>query len=101
MKLKSILALAIITIFSVNANAQTANTNRPVSTIKNDRQRIKQGVKSGELTPAEASKLKAQTAELAKERKDYNVDGISPAERKDLRKDKKQLSRKIYRKKHN
>ena len=101
MKLKSILALAIITIFSVNANAQTANSNRPVSTIKNDRQRIKQGVNSGELTTVEAARLKAQTAKLAKERRDYKVDGISPEERKDLRQDKKQLSRKIYRKKHN
>ena len=101
MKRKTILAIAIIAIFSANANAQTGSTKRPISTVKNDRQRIKQGVKSGELTPAEAAKLKAQTAELAKERKDYNVDGISPAERKDLRKDKKQLSRKIYRKKHN
>ena len=100
MKLKTILAFAAISIFTVNAHAQTA-TAKPVSTLKNDRQRIKEGVKSGELTPAEAARLKTQEVKLIKERKEMKEDGtVTPAERKEFRQDKKQLSRRIYRQKH-
>jgi hypothetical protein len=99
MTLKTILAIATMVIFSASANAQTT-TAKHVSTIKNDRQRIKQGVKSGELNKAETARLREQTKDLAQERKAYKLDGISTEERKDLRKDKKQLSRRIYRQKH-
>jgi hypothetical protein len=100
MTLKTILAIATMVIFSASANAQTTTTAKHVSTIKNDRQRIKQGVKSGELNKAETARLREQTKDLAQERKAYKLDGISTEERKDLRKDKKQLSRRIYRQKH-
>ncbi len=105
MKTKIIIALVIFSA-SLSASAQTtaptnAASTAKISTIKNDRTRIKQGVKSGELTKRETAKLKAETARVAMERKDYKQDGvISPLERKDLRKDKKQLSRNIYRQKH-
>jgi hypothetical protein len=103
MKVKSIVAFALFTIISATSFAQTASTTtaRQVSTIKNDRQRIRQGVKSGELTKVEAARLKAQTAKVNQERKDYKADGVvTTEERKDLKQDKKKLSRRIYKQKH-
>ncbi len=101
MKVKIILAIVVFSIASYNTSAQTTQTAKPVSTIKNDRQRIRQGVRSGELTKAEAARLKVQTAKVNQERKDYKEDGVvTTEERKDLRKDKKRLSRKIYKQKH-
>ncbi len=99
MNVKTILAIAIFSTAAYATSAQT--TIKPVSTIKNDRQRIRQGVKSGELTKAEATRLRAQTAKVNQERKDYKADGvITTDERKDLRQDKKKLSRRIYNQKH-
>jgi peptidoglycan hydrolase CwlO-like protein len=101
MNVKIILAIAIFSTVSFAASAQTTTTAKPVSTIKNDRQRIRQGVQSGELTKAEAARLKAQTAKVNQERKDYKADGVvTTEERKDLRQDKKRLSRRIYKQKH-
>ena len=98
MNLKTIAAIAILSAASYASSAQS--TARPASTLPNDNKRIHQGVKSGELTATERARLKAQEAKVWQERKDYRVDGISVAERKDLRKDKKRLSRNIYRQKH-
>jgi hypothetical protein len=101
MKVKSIVAIALFSVISYATSAQTTTTAKHVSTIKNDRQRIRQGVKSGELTKVEAARLKAQTARVNQERKEYKSDGVvTPEERKDLRQDKKKLSRKIYKQKH-
>jgi hypothetical protein len=100
MNVKTIFTAAIFAVASLNATAQTTTTARPVSSLKNDKHRINQGVKSGELTRAEATRLRAQTLRLKQERKDYKQDGISATERKDLRKDKKTLSKRIYRQKH-
>jgi hypothetical protein len=101
MNLKSIVAIAVFSTAAYTSHAQTTTIARPVSTIKNDRQRIKQGVKSGELTPAETARLAAQTKKLKEEKKDYKADGvITTEERKDLRQDKRKVSRHIYRQKH-
>ena len=101
MNVKIILAIAIFSTVSYAATAQASTTAKPVSSIKNDRQRIRQGVKSGELTRAEAARLKVQTAQVRQERKEIKADGVvTTEERKDLRQDKKKLSRKIYRQKH-
>jgi hypothetical protein len=101
MNVKTILAIVVFSAASYATSAQTTTTGKPVSTIKNDRQRIRQGVKSGELTKAEAARLKVQTAKVNQERKDYKADGVVTAEeRKDLRQDKKRLSRRIYKQKH-
>jgi FtsZ-binding cell division protein ZapB len=95
MNLKIILAIAI---FSTASYAVSAQTGRPAAT---NRQRIKQGVNNGELNRAEAARLKAQNAKLAKEKKDAREDGVvTKEERKDIRQDQKKLSKRIYRQKH-
>jgi hypothetical protein len=96
MKLK-ITAAAIIIAFSItSANAQVHHK------AKHQQQRIRQGVKSGELTKTEAKNLHNDQKEIHQEVKDAKADGVvTKDERKDIRKDQKQESRKIFRKKHN
>jgi ABC-type transporter MlaC component len=109
MKAKIIIALAVFTSSAFAASAQTADpattaattTARPVSTLKHDRARVRQGVKSGELTKKETGKLAVQGAKVRQERKDVKADGtVTPDERKNLRQDKKKLSKNIYKQKH-
>jgi hypothetical protein len=66
-------------------------------------QRIHQGVKSGEITPAEKDKLKADEAGVRAEERVYRQsgDGLNARERQDLEKDLNKTSREIYRAKHN
>ena len=97
---KKIVAGMILTSASFTASAQ-ASPAAKISTLENDKDRIHQGVKSGELTKKEAVRLRTQTARVRHEQKEYREDGvITPAERKDLRKDKKRLSKNIYKQKH-
>lgn len=102
MNFKTIAAIVVFSAAAYTSKAQTiTTTQRPVSTIENDKARIKQGVKSGELTQAETARLAAQTAKLKNEKEAYKADGVVTAEeRKDYRKDKKKVSRRIYRQKN-
>ncbi len=98
MNLKTIAAAAILSMASFAASAQTA---KPVSTLPADNARIRNGVKSGELTPVERARLKSQERNVRRERRYYKADGtVTSGERADLRKDKKKLSKNIYRQKH-
>ncbi len=98
MKTKITIALfiAVFTGFLNPANAQIIKKERT------QHQRIRQGVKSGELTPAEAANLRQGQKEIRQEVKTAKADGvITPGERKEIKKDQRKESRKIYRKKHN
>jgi hypothetical protein len=97
MKMKLLLATAAIFSFTIcTADAQI------VKRAKNQHQRIKQGVQSGELTKAEAANLRTDQKEIRQEVKDAKADGvITKDERKDVRQNQRQESRKIFRKKHN
>lgn len=67
----------------------------------NQEERIAQGVKSGELTQAEAKKLQGEEKALRTEKRAYKDDGVvTPAERKDLHQDANQASKDIYAEKH-
>ncbi len=93
--LLAVAALAFSALFS-NANAQVKQTT------KNQQHRIKQGVKSGELTKKETVNLAKDQREIRRDVKTARADGkVTRSERKDIRQDKRQASRKIYRKKHN
>jgi len=94
MKPGKILAALLVMIFAVTSvNAQT---------IKNDRKRIKQGVRSGELTPHEARKLVHQQKDIRHDIKDAKSDGvITRAEKREIRQEKRKADRTIYRAKHN
>lgn len=97
MKAKILAAIAIVMAFSISsADAQV------VKRAKVQHQRIRQGVRSGELTKAEAINLRNGQKEIRQDVKEAKADGtISKDERKDIRQDQNQESRKIFRKKHN
>ncbi len=97
MKIKFVAAAAIIMALSIgNTYAQE------VPNTATRHQRIKQGVKSGELTKAEAADLRRDQKDIRQDVKEAKADGvISKQERKEIRRDKKHLNREILRKKHN
>ena len=91
---------------ATNGFAAEGETHRPHDPGVNARQhnqaeRIKQGVRSGELTKDEAEQLNHERRDIRKEAHDYKADGkLTPAERKDLRQDQNQLSKEIHDQKH-
>ncbi|GAA4025809.1 hypothetical protein GCM10022409_07270 [Hymenobacter glaciei] len=85
---------------SYSASAQTAT---PVIAARqhNQQTRIRQGVKSGALTRAEATRLKSREADIRQDKAAAKADGVvTRDERQDIRKDEHQTSRAIYRQKH-
>lgn len=97
MKAKFVLAAAILLVLnSSSAQAQI------VRKAHSQHARIKQGVRSGELTRAEAVNLRNGQKEIRQEVKAAKADGVvTTAERKEIKQDQRQESRKIARKKHN
>jgi hypothetical protein len=94
--------LMIISAFFVSSisfvNAQTPVVNQKQA---NQQARIHQGVRSGELTPAEARRLQHHEKQIRKEERAYKADGVvTPAERRDLNHDLNQESRAIEHQKH-
>ncbi len=99
MKVKLLTTAIVAFALSVSTvNAQNTIKGK----AKNERQRIKQGVKSGELTKAEAKNVINDQKEIRQDVKAAKSDGtVTKEERKDIKQDQRQASRKIYRKKHN
>jgi lactam utilization protein B len=66
-----------------------------------EHERIQQGVRSGELTRGETKTLRQEEKSLRVEERAYKSDGkLTTAERKDLHQDANQVSKDIYREKH-
>ena len=69
---------------------------------RNQQVRIRQGVRSGELTKGETRRLEHEQKEINQEKKEARADGtVTAEERKDIHKEQNQASRHIYRAKHN
>lgn len=100
MKKTIIVVLALVFV----ASLALAGTDSP---IINDRQqtqkdRIKEGTASGELTKGEAKTLKNDEKNIQSEKKTMKSDGkFTKTERKDVKKQLNKESKKIYRLKHN
>jgi hypothetical protein len=85
-------------------NPPKAGTKTPIvhERQKLQHQRIKQGIKSGELTKGEAAKLHGEEKAIQAEKRMAKADGkVTKAERAKLRKDQNKASRDIYKLKHN
>jgi hypothetical protein len=65
-------------------------------------QRVREGIRSGELTGREAAVLQRREAKLHRQiRRDHlDGNGLSPAERQKIDRKQDRLSRQIYRQKH-
>lgn len=67
----------------------------------NQADRIKQGVRSGELTKSEARGVVKEQREIRQTERQYKSDGVlTRDERRDLRQQQNQASRHIYQEKH-
>ncbi len=104
---KTISLLSVITfslLLSMVSFAQDGSNKTPGVRNRqgNQQRRIRQGVRSGELTKSEAIRLEKEQKEIQQEKKEAKADGVVTAEeRKDIHQEQNQASRRIYRKKHN
>ena len=68
----------------------------------NQRQRINQGVRGGELTRDEARTLREEQRDVRKLEREYKSDGtLTRAERRDLHREQNEASQNIREEKHN
>ena len=97
MKTTVLAAAVLLSAMFSTADAQTVRQKG-----KNERHRIAQGVKSGELTKTETKNLARGQKEIHQDVKEAKADGVvTKEEKKEIKQDQRQQSRKIYRKKHN
>ena len=84
---------------SVVSMANTPVINRR---LDEQRERINQGIRSGELTRREADRLESQEARIRTNLRYDRLDGhVGPCERAQLERELNRTSRNIYRDKHN
>jgi hypothetical protein len=92
-----VLALSVAGGFGVAGDAQAGVDGRQ----PRQQARIAEGVRSGDLTRREATRLEAQQARIRREERRYRADGVlGPWERADLRRDQRRASRTIRRQKN-
>jgi hypothetical protein len=97
--------LTLVGVFAVvNASyADTRRTRDPGVNARqhNQRDRIQQGVKSGELTRREAGRLVHEQRDVRQLEREYKSDGtLTGVERRDLHQEQNEASRHIYNQKH-
>jgi hypothetical protein len=95
------LAISLVVVGALSAGVVSAGTPVLDQRQDNQRSRIVNGVKSGELTRAEAARLAHGQAHLRRHERAAKRDGVvTPRERAALQRDAQQQSRRIYRQKH-
>ena len=98
--LVTISAIAFTAVLSSPAQAATHDP-RVNHRQHNQHARIAQGVKSGELTKAEAKDLRSDQQEIRTEEKAFKSDGkLTKDERQELHQDQNATSKEIYAEKH-
>jgi len=107
-----IVAIAVVLALTLPAGAQTQGSTQtqtqstsqtPVvdQRQKNQKTRIKRGVKSGELTGKETVGLAKDQKEIHEAEKEAKADGVvTSEERKELRQEQNEASREIFKEKH-
>jgi hypothetical protein len=101
----NIKTLALVATLSLTAATLSAQTSQEINQRKENQQdRIAQGVKSGQLTPGETSRLEHQEAGINKEEKGMRAQDnghLTKADKSLINKQQNQESRRIYKDKHN
>ncbi|WP_127131413.1 hypothetical protein [Pseudoflavitalea rhizosphaerae] len=97
--MKASIFLSVVMMMVVGVSVSQAQPIRE----KNQKERIYNGVKTGQLTKAEAYRLHKDQKDIRHDRMRYkrNDGRISPRERKHLIHERKMAGRKIYHHKHN
>jgi CRISPR/Cas system-associated endoribonuclease Cas2 len=90
-------------IYQQKHDAQDRNPNNSINERQqNQRERIQQGVRSGELTPVEAARIRNQEAQIRLNEARARQSGgeFTPQERARIQRQLNRESRRIYRQKH-
>lgn len=100
-----LIATSFLFVLSAATLAQTIDgptrTPRINQRQRNQQQRIRQGVRSGELTRNEARRLERQEREIRQDERAVKADGVvTPAERREINRSLNRTNRRIYRNKH-
>lgn len=96
---KNAIAVAVATLFSAAAFAQTSGSE--VQRDVNQQQRIEQGLQSGQLTTREAAKLESEEAHVNRlESKALKDGNLSAAEKARIENAQNKVSKDIYNEKH-
>jgi len=96
------LALPALGQTTQSTSPDTTRTPRINARKVRQQQRIAQGVRSGQLTPAETRRLERQQARIKADKLQAKADGnVTPQERARLTHEQNRASRSIYRLKHN
>jgi hypothetical protein len=94
-----VFALFSFSVFGLQAQSQP--TPKVKQTQVQQHKRIKQGVRSGELTRPEAVQLQKQQVAIQRKKRVAKADGVvSPRERRHIRVSQKKASANIYHQKH-
>jgi hypothetical protein len=97
-------ATLILSPIAIFAQAPTTTTPTINQRKENQQDRIAQGVKSGQLTAGETAKLEHQEAGINKEEKGMRAQDnghLTKQDRKTIKQQQNQESKRIYRDKHN
>ncbi len=101
--MKTSINILLASLVMVTSQAYAERPHDPGVNARQHRQqnRVEQGVRSGELTRDEAQGLREQRRAIRQEERSYKADGqLTPEERKDLHQDLNNLSKDIYKEKH-
>src|SRR4028118_654152 len=86
---KVIILSAIVMLFGLTADAFGQG--------RNDRQRVRNGVRSGQITRDEARQIRERERQIRAERRVYRSDGvITREERREIRRDEREQDRYIH-----
>lgn len=92
---------AVTTLLASNLLTVAAQTPVINARQRNERARIRQGVRSGELNRSEAARMRGREAGITAEKRAARADGVvTRNERQDIRRTENSASRAIYRQKH-
>ncbi|UOQ99081.1 hypothetical protein MUN81_06210 [Hymenobacter sp. 5317J-9] len=99
---KTLFSLAAALGLLAASHAASAQTTPGITARqRNERARIRNGVASGDLTRAEAARLKAREADIRQDKQAAKADGVvTRDERQDIRRDEHKASRAIHRQRH-
>lgn len=93
----TLLVVAALVFSNVTYSQQKEDMN-----FKGERARVKQGIKSGEITRREAAKIRQEKQDVRKAKQNAKADGVvTVEERKEVAKQDRQLDKTIKRTKHN
>jgi len=100
---KFAISIVTVAISAMLATPALAGTRDPRVNHRQHKQdaRIAQGVKSGELTRAEAKDLRGDRRDIRQEERQFKSDGqLTKDERQELHQDQNAASKEIYQEKH-